>query len=96
MSDSTLLLTGYVQGMSDLLAPLLAVMENECDAFWCFVGLMKMVDRYFEETQTEMRLRIRRLRALLNVLDPAYYQFLSKRHRMTIESLFGVMLSIEY
>ena len=34
---------GYVQGMSDLLAPLLAVMDNEVDSFWCFAGLMDMV-----------------------------------------------------
>ena len=34
---------GYVQGMSDLLAPLLAVMENEVDTFWCFVGFMDTV-----------------------------------------------------
>ena len=31
---------GYVQGMNDLLSPILIVMENEVDAFWCFVGLM--------------------------------------------------------
>ena len=36
-------LAGYVQGMSDLLAPLLAVMENEVDTFWCFVGFMDTV-----------------------------------------------------
>lgn len=29
---------GYVQGMSDLLAPLLYILRNERDAFWCFVG----------------------------------------------------------
>ena len=29
--------------MSDLLAPLLAVMDNEVDTFWCFVGFMDMV-----------------------------------------------------
>ena len=63
--------------MSDLLAPILAVMDNECDAFWCFVGLMEMVGHYFEETQMEMRMRIKRLRALLSVLDPDFYQFLS-------------------
>ncbi|GAB0176349.1 TBC1 domain family member 15 [Grus japonensis] len=31
---------GYVQGMSDLLSPVLYVMENEVDAFWCFVSYM--------------------------------------------------------
>ena len=34
---------GYVQGMSDLLAPLLVIMENEVDTFWCFAGFMEMV-----------------------------------------------------
>eukprot|EP00731_Ephydatia_muelleri_P039230 Em1242g1a len=34
---------GYVQGMSDLLAPILLIMDNETDSFWCFVGLMNMV-----------------------------------------------------
>lgn len=29
--------------MSDLLAPLLVVMENEVDTFWCFAGLMEIV-----------------------------------------------------
>jgi hypothetical protein len=32
---------GYTQGMSDLLAPVLAEIHNESDAFWCFVGLMQ-------------------------------------------------------
>lgn len=32
---------GYTQGMSDLLAPVLAELQNESDAFWCFVGLMQ-------------------------------------------------------
>ena len=31
---------GYVQGMADLLAPILAVMDDEVDTFWCFVGFM--------------------------------------------------------
>ena len=34
---------GYVQGMSDLLAPILYVTQNESMAFWCFVGYMDMV-----------------------------------------------------
>jgi len=34
---------GYVQGMSDLLSPILFVMNDEVDAFWCFVGFMDKV-----------------------------------------------------
>ena len=38
---------GYVQGMSDFLSPILVLMENEVDAFWCFVGLMDRVVEIF-------------------------------------------------
>jgi len=34
---------GYVQGMSDLLSPILMLMNNEPDAFWCFAGFMEKV-----------------------------------------------------
>jgi hypothetical protein len=64
--------------MSDLLSPILAVMENEVDTFWCFVGLMDMVQHHFEETQQTMRWRLKQLRALLNVSDPDFYQYLSE------------------
>lgn len=36
---------GYVQGMSDLLSPILFLMEDEVEAFWCFVGFMERVVR---------------------------------------------------
>lgn len=35
-----LICVGYVQGMNDLLVPILMMMEDEVDAFWCFKGLM--------------------------------------------------------
>ena len=38
---------GYVQGMSDLLAPLLVQIRDEVDTFWCFVGFMERVVRNF-------------------------------------------------
>ncbi|CAG8488335.1 1936_t:CDS:10 [Scutellospora calospora] len=34
---------GYVQGMSDLLAPVFIVMEEEVPAFWAFVGFMEPI-----------------------------------------------------
>ena len=43
MSDLFSPITGYVQGMSDLLSPILVIMENEVDAFWCFAGFMELV-----------------------------------------------------
>lgn len=38
---------GYVQGMSDLLAPIYAVMQDDAVAFWGFVGFMKRMVRYW-------------------------------------------------
>lgn len=32
---------GYVQGMNDLLAPILVTIDSEPDAFWCFDHFMK-------------------------------------------------------
>eukprot|EP00061_Rhincodon_typus_P016253 g44364.t1 len=34
---------GYVQGMSDLLSPILYVTLNEVDSFWCFTDFMEQV-----------------------------------------------------
>lgn len=36
---------GYVQGMSDLLAPIYAVTQDGSIAFWAFVGFMKRMVR---------------------------------------------------
>lgn len=41
---------GYVQGMSDLLAPLYAVMQDDAVAFWAFVGYM---DRMVSSKQSK-------------------------------------------
>lgn len=42
---------GYVQGMSDLLAPIYAVMQDDAMAFWAFVGFMdRMVSLAGERT----------------------------------------------
>lgn len=32
---------GYIQGMSDLLSPILSTVQEESDAYWCFKGSMQ-------------------------------------------------------
>jgi len=45
---------GYSQGMSDLLAPVLAAVQNEVDAYWCFVGLMQKTTFFSSPTDIDM------------------------------------------
>ncbi|CAB4069472.1 TBC1D15 [Lepeophtheirus salmonis] len=52
---------GYVQGMSDLLSPILYVMQNEVDAFWCFVGFMDIVKSNFDFDQKGMKAQLAQL-----------------------------------
>lgn len=44
----------WVQGMSDLLAPILFVMEDESEAFWCFAALMERLGPNFNRDQSGM------------------------------------------
>ena len=38
---SVLLYIGYVQGMNDILSPLLLLFDSEHKAFWCFAEVIK-------------------------------------------------------
>ncbi|XP_031414224.1 TBC1 domain family member 15 isoform X2 [Clupea harengus] len=67
---------GYVQGMSDLLSPVLYVMENEVDAFWCFVSFMDQMHQNFEEHMQGMKTQLIQLSTLLRLLDPAFWHYL--------------------
>ncbi|VCW77412.1 unnamed protein product [Gulo gulo] len=69
---------GYVQGMSDLLSPILYVIQNEVDAFWCFCGFMELVHGNFEESQETMKRQLGQLLLLLRVLDPQLCDFLGE------------------
>uniref|UniRef100_A0A673X3W8 TBC1 domain family member 15 n=1 Tax=Salmo trutta TaxID=8032 RepID=A0A673X3W8_SALTR len=71
---------GYVQGMSDLLSPILYVMENEVDAFWCFVSFMDhMVRNNFEEQMQGMKTQLIQLSTLLRLLDLAFWNYLESQ-----------------
>ncbi|ROL43328.1 TBC1 domain family member 15 [Anabarilius grahami] len=69
-------LIGYVQGMSDLLSPILFVMENEVDAFWCFVSFMDEMHENFEEQMQGMKTQLIQLSTLLRLLDLAFWNYL--------------------
>ncbi|CAB0019366.1 unnamed protein product [Nesidiocoris tenuis] len=69
---------GYVQGMSDLLSPILSVMCNEVDAFWCFVGFMKKVFRNFDMDQSGMKKQLSQLHTLLSAVQPELSTFLDE------------------
>ncbi|XP_031718027.1 TBC1 domain family member 17 isoform X2 [Anarrhichthys ocellatus] len=70
---------GYVQGMSDLLSPLLFVTQNEVESFWCLTGFMELVHQNFEESQEAMKLQLLQLSILLKALDPELCDFLDSQ-----------------
>ncbi|ORX99752.1 RabGAP/TBC [Basidiobolus meristosporus CBS 931.73] len=61
---------GYVQGMSDLLAPLFVVMQDEVETFWCFVNFMERMKVNFYTDQSGMNRQLRTLEALIRFMDP--------------------------
>uniref|UniRef100_A0A665VLP1 TBC1 domain family member 15 n=1 Tax=Echeneis naucrates TaxID=173247 RepID=A0A665VLP1_ECHNA len=70
---------GYVQGMSDLLSPILFVMENEVDAFWCFVSFMDQMHQNFEEPMQGVKTQLIQLSTLLRLLDLAFWNYLESQ-----------------
>ncbi|XP_033230728.1 TBC1 domain family member 15 isoform X2 [Belonocnema kinseyi] len=69
---------GYVQGMSDLLSPILCLMDNEVDAFWCFVGFMDKVSTNFEMDQVGMKTQLSQIHHLLSVTEPQLANYLDR------------------
>ncbi|KAI8059930.1 rab-GTPase-TBC domain-containing protein [Gilbertella persicaria] len=65
---------GYVQGMSDLLAPLFVAMGDEAMAFWAFAQFMDRVQSNFYQDQSGMHHQLQTLRALIQFMDPVLYQ----------------------
>ncbi|KAG8433927.1 hypothetical protein GDO86_012337 [Hymenochirus boettgeri] len=83
---------GYVQGMSDLLSPILFVTQNEVEAFWCFTGFMALVHHNFEESQESMKKQLVQLNLLLRVLDPALCDFLDSKDSGSLSCCFRWLL----
>ncbi len=66
----------YVQGMNDLLSPILTEMDDEAEAFWCFKGLMDSMGANFRKDQSGMSAQLRRLQSLVRHLDEQLFEYL--------------------
>lgn len=69
---------GYCQGMSDLCSPMTIVLEDEADAFWCFVHLMRRLRANFRCTERSVGVeaQLGKLASVTQVLDPKLHQHL--------------------
>ncbi|KAK4265243.1 hypothetical protein QN277_026323 [Acacia crassicarpa] len=66
---------GYCQGMSDLLSPILYVMDDESEAFWCFVALMERLGPNFNRDQNGMHSQLFALSKLVELLDGSLHNY---------------------
>ncbi|KAJ4287687.1 GTPase activating protein [Kalmusia sp. IMI 367209] len=83
---------GYVQGMSDLLAPIYAVMQDDAIAFWGFVGFMDRMERNFLRDQSGMRKQLLTLDHLVQLMDPKLYVHLQSADSTNFFFFFRMLL----
>ncbi|KAH7089904.1 rab-GTPase-TBC domain-containing protein [Paraphoma chrysanthemicola] len=83
---------GYVQGMSDLLAPIYAVMQDDAIAFWGFVSFMERMERNFLRDQSGMRKQLTTLDHLVQLMDPKLYLHLQSAESTNFFFFFRMLL----
>ncbi|KAI1111972.1 GTPase-activating protein GYP7 [Nemania sp. NC0429] len=83
---------GYVQGMSDLLAPIYAVMQDDAVAFWGFQHFMDRMERNFLRDQSGMRNQLLTLDHLVQFMDPKLYSHLQKADSTNFFFFFRMLL----
>ncbi|XP_056139293.1 small G protein signaling modulator 2 [Lampris incognitus] len=66
---------GYVQGMCDLLAPLMVILDDECLAYSCFTHLMKRMSQNFPNGGA-MDTHFANMRSLIQVLDSELFELM--------------------
>ncbi|XP_066237544.1 TBC1 domain family member 16 isoform X2 [Saccopteryx leptura] len=78
----------YSQGMSDLVAPILAEVLDESDTFWCFVGLMQNTIFVSFPRDEDMEKQLLYLRELLRLMHLRFYQHLVSLGEDGLQMLF--------
>ncbi|XP_072557543.1 small G protein signaling modulator 2 isoform X1 [Paramormyrops kingsleyae] len=66
---------GYVQGMCDLLAPLMVILDDECLAYSCFTQLMKRMGQNFPNGGA-MDTHFANMRSLIQILDSELFELM--------------------
>ncbi|KAH7632905.1 rab-GTPase-TBC domain-containing protein [Sordaria sp. MPI-SDFR-AT-0083] len=83
---------GYVQGMSDLLAPIYAVLQDDALAFWAFQHFMDRMERNFLRDQSGMREQLLALDNLVRFMDPKLYAHLESADSTNFFFFFRMLL----
>ena len=69
---------GYCQGMSDLLSPIIAVVTEDHEAFWCFVGFMRKARHNFRLDEVGIRRQLNIVSKIIKCKDSHLYRHLEK------------------
>ncbi|KAI3501503.1 hypothetical protein L1887_29374 [Cichorium endivia] len=69
---------GYCQGMSDLLSPIISVVEDDSEAFWCFVGFMKKARHNFRLDEVGIRRQLDIVSKIIKGKDSHLYRHLEE------------------
>ncbi|KAJ1842995.1 GTPase activating protein, partial [Coemansia sp. RSA 2708] len=69
---------GYVQGMSDLLAPVYSVYQDEPTTFWAFTMFMQRMRSHFVRDQSGMQDELSTMARLVEIANPRLFKHLEK------------------
>ncbi|KAK6259936.1 hypothetical protein SCA6_014410 [Theobroma cacao] len=69
---------GYVQGMNDICSPMVILLENEADAFWCFERAMRKLRENFRCSTNSIGVQsqLSTLSQVIRTVDPKLHQHL--------------------
>ncbi|XP_078445677.1 rab GTPase-activating protein 22-like isoform X2 [Wolffia australiana] len=70
---------GYCQGMADLLSPIATVIEDDAEAFWCFVAFMRHARHNFRLDEAGIWRQLRVVARIIRRQDAAFFRHLQQQ-----------------
>ncbi|KAI6658013.1 TBC1 domain family member 15-like [Oopsacas minuta] len=83
---------GYVQGMSDILSPILIVVDREVNAFWCFAHYIGKLHENFANTTLVLNKKMDKFKDLLKFVDPPFCAYLRENEAYGFNIFFRWLL----